>query len=133
MPPVRVASAGEAGLAPNPHDSPAKLPNRRQYPTSVAPQQIVASALAELIASALGIEPPVTATDLMANSRTDTHNLHRHAVLKWAPQSRDNSDDGVDTFVFRDGLIPAQTVRYTLRKTGDHRSAGRGAPPRSGW
>lgn len=39
--------------------------------------------------------------------------------LEWAAQSRDNSsDDGVDTFVFRDGLIRAQTVRYTLRKTG---------------
>ena len=24
------------------------------------------------------------------------------------------ADDGIDTFVFRDGLIRAQTVRYTL-------------------
>lgn len=27
-------------------------------------------------------------------------------------------DDGVDTFVFRNGEIAVQTVRYTLRRTG---------------
>ncbi|CNI27581.1 SnoaL-like polyketide cyclase [Mycobacterium tuberculosis] len=27
-------------------------------------------------------------------------------------------DDGVDTFVFRDGMICAQTIRYTLRAKG---------------
>lgn len=27
-------------------------------------------------------------------------------------------DDGVDTFVFRDGQIVVQTVRYTLQRTG---------------
>ncbi len=27
-------------------------------------------------------------------------------------------DDGVDTFLFRDGMIRAQTVRYTLRPKG---------------
>jgi hypothetical protein len=26
-------------------------------------------------------------------------------------------DDGIDTFVFRDGLIRVQTVRYTLQRT----------------
>jgi len=25
-------------------------------------------------------------------------------------------DDGIDTFVFRDGLIRVQTVRYTLQR-----------------
>ena len=39
--------------------------------------------------------------------------------LEWAatpaPRSR---DDGIDTFVFRDGLIQVQTVRYTLQHRG---------------
>jgi hypothetical protein len=35
-------------------------------------------------------------------------------LLEWAADSPLNRvDDGVDTFVFRDGLIWAQTVRYT--------------------
>jgi ketosteroid isomerase-like protein len=34
--------------------------------------------------------------------------------LEWAADSAVNRvDDGVDTFVFRDGMIRAQTVRYT--------------------
>ncbi len=34
--------------------------------------------------------------------------------LEWAADSAFNQvDDGVDTFVFRDGLIRAQTLRYT--------------------
>jgi ketosteroid isomerase-like protein len=34
--------------------------------------------------------------------------------LEWAADSAVNRvDDGVDTFVFRDGMICAQTVRYT--------------------
>ena len=28
------------------------------------------------------------------------------------------ADDGIDTFVFRDGLIRVQTVRYTLQHRG---------------
>jgi hypothetical protein len=37
--------------------------------------------------------------------------------LEWAADSAVNRvDDGVDTFVFRDGMIWAQTVRYTLAK-----------------
>lgn len=36
--------------------------------------------------------------------------------LEWAADSAVNrADDGVDTFVFRDGMIRAQTVRYTPR------------------
>jgi ketosteroid isomerase-like protein len=36
--------------------------------------------------------------------------------LEWAADSASNRvDDGVDTFVFRDGMIWAQTVRYTPR------------------
>jgi hypothetical protein len=36
--------------------------------------------------------------------------------LEWAADSAVYSaDDGVDTFVFRDGMIWAQTVRYTPR------------------
>ncbi|MET8771400.1 nuclear transport factor 2 family protein [Streptomyces sp. NPDC004658] len=37
--------------------------------------------------------------------------------LEWSAVSPTGRrvDDGVDTFVFRDGFIQAQTVRYTLR------------------
>ncbi len=39
--------------------------------------------------------------------------------LEWAADSAANRvDDGVDTFVFRDGMIWAQTVRYTLAPKG---------------
>jgi hypothetical protein len=39
--------------------------------------------------------------------------------LEWSATSATaRVEDGVDTFVFRDGLIQAQTVRYTL-VTGD--------------
>jgi hypothetical protein len=37
--------------------------------------------------------------------------------LEWAADSAVNRvDDGVDTFVFRDGMIWAQTVRYTPQR-----------------
>ena len=37
--------------------------------------------------------------------------------LEWAADSQATRiDDGVDTFVFKDGLIRVQTVRYTLKK-----------------
>jgi hypothetical protein len=36
--------------------------------------------------------------------------------LEWtADAAATRVDDGIDTFVFRDGLIRAQTVRYTLQ------------------
>ena len=36
--------------------------------------------------------------------------------LEWTARSASGRiDDGIDTFVFRDGLIRAQTVRYTLK------------------
>ncbi|OBI86699.1 nuclear transport factor 2 family protein [Mycobacterium sp. 1245805.9] len=39
--------------------------------------------------------------------------------LEWAADSaRNRVDDGVDTFVFRNGMIWAQTVRYTPRPKG---------------
>jgi ketosteroid isomerase-like protein len=39
--------------------------------------------------------------------------------LEWAADSAVNRvDDGVDTFVFRDGMIWAQTVRYTVTPKG---------------
>jgi hypothetical protein len=39
--------------------------------------------------------------------------------LEWSADSAINRvDDGVDTFVFRDGSIWAQTVRYTPRPKG---------------
>ncbi|WP_068179990.1 nuclear transport factor 2 family protein [Mycobacterium sp. UM_CSW] len=39
--------------------------------------------------------------------------------LEWAADSPLNRvDDGVDTFVFRDGMIWAQTIRYTPRPKG---------------
>jgi len=37
--------------------------------------------------------------------------------LEWMAESQATRiDDGIDTFVFRDGLIRVQTVRYTLRR-----------------
>lgn len=37
-------------------------------------------------------------------------------LIEWSAQSaKTGITDGVDTFVFRDGLIRAQTVRYTVR------------------
>ena len=39
--------------------------------------------------------------------------------LEWAADSAVNRvDDGVDTFVFRDGMIAAQTIRYTPQAKG---------------
>ena len=39
--------------------------------------------------------------------------------LEWAADSTVNRvDDGVDTFVFRDGMIAAQTIRYTPQAKG---------------
>jgi hypothetical protein len=39
--------------------------------------------------------------------------------LEWAADSAVNRvDDGVDTFVFRDGMIQVQTIRYTPRAKG---------------
>jgi ketosteroid isomerase-like protein len=36
-------------------------------------------------------------------------------LLEWKAESaRTRVEDGIDTFVFRDGLIRVQTVRYTL-------------------
>jgi len=37
-------------------------------------------------------------------------------LLEWGTEGGGNRvEDGVDTFVFRDGLIRVQTVRYTLQ------------------
>jgi ketosteroid isomerase-like protein len=39
--------------------------------------------------------------------------------LEWAATSAATKvEDGIDTFVFADGLIRVQTVRYTLQRTG---------------
>jgi hypothetical protein len=38
-------------------------------------------------------------------------------LLEWsADSSKTKIDDGIDTFVFKDGFIRVQTVRYTLQK-----------------
>jgi ketosteroid isomerase-like protein len=38
--------------------------------------------------------------------------------IEWkATAASSKAEDGIDTFVFRDGLIRAQTVRYTLQRT----------------
>jgi len=40
-------------------------------------------------------------------------------LLEWKAESeKAKADDGIDTFVFRDGLISVQTVRYTLTPKG---------------
>jgi ketosteroid isomerase-like protein len=47
--------------------------------------------------------------------------IHQDNVLlmEWsADAAQSRVDDGVDTFVFRDGLIQAETVRYTLQRKG---------------
>ena len=39
-------------------------------------------------------------------------------ILEWSADAGATSvDDGIDTFIFRDGLIRLQTVRYTLLHT----------------
>jgi hypothetical protein len=39
--------------------------------------------------------------------------------VEWAADSAANRvDDGIDTFVFRDGMISAQTFRYTAHPKG---------------
>lgn len=39
--------------------------------------------------------------------------------IEWNAVSENTmADDGIDTFVFRDGLIRVQTVRYTLQPKG---------------
>jgi len=38
-------------------------------------------------------------------------------LLEWAADSaKTKIDDGIDTFVFKDGFIRVQTVRYTLQR-----------------
>jgi ketosteroid isomerase-like protein len=38
--------------------------------------------------------------------------------IEWNATAKDTrAHDGIDTFVFREGLIRAQTVRYTLQRT----------------
>jgi uncharacterized protein (TIGR02246 family) len=40
-------------------------------------------------------------------------------LLEWSADTAESRvDDGVDTFVFRDGQIRAQTVLYTLQRKG---------------
>jgi hypothetical protein len=40
-------------------------------------------------------------------------------LLEWKAESaKSKAEDGIDTFVFRDGFIRVQTVRYTLVATG---------------
>jgi ketosteroid isomerase-like protein len=39
--------------------------------------------------------------------------------LEWkATSEKTKAEDGIDTFVFRDGMIRVQTVRYTVTPTG---------------
>jgi ketosteroid isomerase-like protein len=39
--------------------------------------------------------------------------------LEWAAvSSATKVEDGIDTFIFRDGMIRLQTVRYTVQRTG---------------
>jgi hypothetical protein len=41
---------------------------------------------------------------------------HGQALLEWAADAAESRADGVDTFVFRDGLIQAETVHYTVQR-----------------
>ncbi|OBF63036.1 polyketide cyclase [Mycobacterium sp. 852002-51971_SCH5477799-a] len=55
-----------------------------------------------------------------ANWDLETQLFHEDVLfLEWTADSAVNHvDDGVDTFVFRDGMIRAQSVRYTPRPKG---------------
>jgi hypothetical protein len=63
-------------------------------------------------------------TDLLAdlpNADWSVKTLFQDDVLflEWAAvSSATQADDGLDTFVFRDGQIRVQTVRYTLQHKG---------------
>lgn len=60
--------------------------------------------------------------------------IYEHDVLflEWAADAAATFvEDGIDTFVFQDGLIQVQTVRYTLRRTG-RRARLAHQPPCSG-
>jgi hypothetical protein len=48
---------------------------------------------------------------------TSNHHLKDDILfLEWGAEGGGNRiEDGIDTFVFRDGLIRVQTVRYTLQ------------------
>lgn len=40
-------------------------------------------------------------------------------LMEWAADAtKSRADDGVDTFIFRDGMIQAQTVHYTMQPKG---------------
>src|SRR5258708_1484595 len=47
-------------------------------------------------------------------------------LLEWAADAAESRADGVDTFVFRDGLIHAETVHYTLQRKGSPAPGGAG-------
>ncbi|MDP7706272.1 MULTISPECIES: hypothetical protein [unclassified Mycobacterium] len=56
----------------------------------------------------------------MARTPQEVFAHHRKALVTGDLDeivAEQRADDGVDTFVFRDGMIGAQTVRYTLRAT----------------
>jgi ketosteroid isomerase-like protein len=62
-------------------------------------------------------------TDLLADVPEATWDLKTLVyegdvlLLEWAAESAATKvEDGIDTFVFRDGLIRVQTVRYTVQK-----------------
>ncbi len=61
-------------------------------------------------------------SQLLADLPDAAWNTKRHVLagdvlfLEWsADAANSRADDGVDTLVFRDGMIQAQTVRYTLQ------------------
>ena len=40
-------------------------------------------------------------------------------TLEWAAvSSATRAEDGIDTFIFRDGTIRPRTVRYTMQRAG---------------
>ena len=47
-----------------------------------------------------------------------THFEEDILLLEWkATSAKTKAEDGIDTFVFRDGMIRVQTLRYTLTRT----------------
>ena len=52
-----------------------------------------------------------------AQWKLDTKFVDDILFLEWSAESAHTRvEDGIDTFVFRDGLIRVQTVRYTLQR-----------------
>ena len=80
-----------------------------------------------------GFRPPSAPCCPQHRTRTRTVFEEYILFLEWSATSeKSRVRDGVDTFVFRDGYIRVQTVRYTLEPVGWQRRRRHGQPAASG-